>query len=159
MNGPRQPRGTRMSKLWAERFTALGMIAFAAFVLTQSIPMPFTSGEFPAFTGYVIVILAVIMIIRSFLSHDKRFEGDVTFDFSYTGLKPVVAMIVAFAYAAAVFYIGFYVSSVVFFFLLTWLTGIRNIKVMTGTAVVLFPLMYVFFTIGLGADLPEGILM
>ena len=39
------------------------------------------------------------------------------------------------------------------------MTGIRNIKVMALTAVVLFPLMYFFFTIALEADLPEGILI
>jgi putative tricarboxylic transport membrane protein len=148
-----------MSKIWAERLTALGMIAFAAVVLVQAYDMPFTSGDFPKFTSFVIILLAVIMIVRSFLSHDKKFEGDVTFDFSYTGMKPVYAMIVAAGYAAAVFYLGFYASSLIFFFVLTWMTGIRNIKVMALTAVVLFPLMYFFFTIALEADLPEGILI
>lgn len=148
-----------MSKLWAERLTALGMIAFAGIFLAQSIEFPFTSGTFPMFTEYVIIILAVIMIVRSFLTHDKRFEGDVEFDFSYTGIKPVLIMIVAIFYAYAVFRIGFYVASFVFYFLVTYMTGYKNLKVMGTVAVVLFPLMYVFFTIALDADLPKGILI
>ena len=51
------------------------------------------------------------------------------------------------------------VSSVLFFFLVTRMTGYANVKVTAIVAAVLFPLMYVFFTIGLGADLPSGILM
>lgn len=148
-----------MSKLWAERLTALGMIAFGAFVYIQSMDMPFTSGDFPTFTSYVIIALAVIMIIRTYMSHSDKLEGDVTFDFSYTGFKPFFVMIVAAVYGAAIFYVGFYVTSLVFFFLVTWMTGIRSIKVMAGTAIVLFPLMYFFFTIALEADLPKGFLI
>jgi hypothetical protein len=148
-----------MSRLWAERLTALGMIVFAVIFLVQSIKFPFTSGTFPMFTEYVIILLAVVMIVRSFFTKDKRFEGDVRFDFSYMGMKPILVMIVTVFYAYAVFRIGFYVTSVVFFFLVTFMTGYRNLKVMSTVAAVLFPLMYVFFTILLDADLPEGFLI
>jgi hypothetical protein len=148
-----------MSKLWAERLTALGMIVFAGIFLVQSIKFPFTSGTFPMFTEYVIILLAVVMIVRSFFTKDKRFEGDVQFDFSYMGIKPVLVMIVTTFYAYAVFRVGFYVTSIVFYFLVTYMTGYRNTKVMTMVAVVLFPIMYLFFTILLDADLPEGFLI
>ena len=46
-----------------------------------------------------------------------------------------------------------------FYFLVTYMTGIRNFKVMGAVAVCLFPLMYVFFNIALGADLPKGLLI
>ncbi|MEK9661120.1 MAG: tripartite tricarboxylate transporter TctB family protein [Alphaproteobacteria bacterium] len=147
-----------MSKLWAERLTGLGMIVFAGIFLIQSIEFPFTSGTFPLFTQYIIIGLGVIMIVRSFLTHDKRFEGDVEFDFSYVGVKPALIMGVAIVYAYCVFLVGFYVTSFVFYFLVTYMTGYTNLKVMSIVAAVLFPLMYVFFTIGLGADLPEGFL-
>mgnify|MGYP003626712807 CR=1 FL=1 len=148
-----------MSKLWAERVTALGMIAVAAFFLVQSTNMPGTSGTFPLFTTIIIIVLAVIMIVRTLLTHDKKLQGDVSFDFSYFGLKPVYVMVVGVLYAVLIFQIGFYVSSVLFFFLVTRMTGYANVKVTAIVAAVLFPLMYVFFTIGLGADLPSGILM
>lgn len=148
-----------MSKLWAERLTALGMIAVAAFFLVQSTNMPGTSGTFPQFTTIVIILLAVIMIVRTLFTHDKTLTGEVRFDFSYFGMKPVYVMVVGVAYAILIFQIGFYVTSVLFFFLVTWMTGFRNLKVTAIVAVVLFPLMYVFFTISLGADLPSGVLM
>ena len=149
----------RMSKLAAERLTAIGMIAVALIFLAQSIGWPGTSGAFPQFTEYMIILLALIMLARSFFTKDEKFEGEVRFDFSYTALKPVYVMAMAIIYAFAVFRIGFYVSSFIFYFLVTYMTGYRNFKVMAVVAAVLFPIMYVFFSIALGADLPEGILI
>lgn len=148
-----------MTKITAERLTALGMILFAGTFLVQSINFPGTSGTFPLFTVYVIILVAVIMIIRTFFTKDERFNGNVKFDFSYTGVKPVYVMVVAALYAWAIFNIGFYVTSFVFYFLVTYMTGFRRLKVMSAIAVVLFPLMYIFFTIALDANLPQGILL
>ena len=68
-------------------------------------------------------------------------------------------MIVTVFFIYAVFQVGFYAASFVFYFLVTYMTGIRNYKVMAIVAIVLFPLMYFFFNIALGADLPAGILI
>jgi hypothetical protein len=148
-----------MTKLWAERLTALGMILFAGTFLVQSIDLPGSSGTFPLFTEYVIILLAVIMIVRSYFTKDTRFDGNVNFDFSYMAFKPFYVMIVSAFYAYLVFRVGFYVTSLVFYFVVTLMTGYRQVKVITAVAVVLFPLMYVFFTIALDANLPRGILM
>lgn len=148
-----------MSKLWAERLTAAGMILVAGYFLTQSIGLPGTSGEFPQFTEYVIMLLAVIMIIRTFFTHDERFAGEVHFDFSYAGMKPIYVMIMTIFYTYAVFRLGFYTASIIFFFIGSLMTGYRNLKVMAAIAAVLFPVMYLFFNIALDADLPTGILI
>ena len=74
-------------------------------------------------------------------------------------VKPILVMIVSIFYGYAVFRLGFYTASILFYFLVTYMTGIRNYKVMGAVAVVLFPLMYLFFNLALGADLPEGILI
>jgi hypothetical protein len=148
-----------MSKLWAERLTAIGMIVAAGYFITQSIGLPGTSGTFPLFTEWMIIGLALIMFIRTFFTRDKKFTGDVSFDFSYVGLKPVCVMIVAIFYGYTVFRVGFYVTSILFYFLITAMTGYRNLKVIGIAALVLFPLMYLVFDIALDADLPEGILI
>ncbi len=154
-----EPWDTRMSKLWAERATAIAMIVVAGYFVTQSVGLPGTSGTFPQFTEYMVIGLALIMFIRTFFTHDKKFAGDVRFDFSYAGLKPLYVMIVAVFYGYAVFRVGFYVTSIVFYFLVVAMTGYTNLKVTGATALVLFPLMYLVFNIGLDADLPEGILI
>ncbi len=154
-----EPWDTRMSKLWAERLTAIAMIVAAGYFITQSIGLPGTSGTFPQFTEYMIIGLALIMFCRTFVTHDKKFMGDVSFDFSYAGLKPLYVMIVAIFYGYAVFRVGFYVTSILFYFLVVAMTGYRNLRVIGIAALVLFPLMYLVFDIGLDADLPEGILI
>jgi len=148
-----------MSKLWAERWTAIGMIVVAGFFFFQSTGLPSTSGAFPKFTEFLIMALAAVMILRTFISRDEKFIGDLRFDFSYSAMKPVYVMVVSVFYGYAVFRLGFYASSIIFYFLVTYMTGIRNYKVMGAVALGLFPLMYVFFNIALGADLPEGILI
>jgi len=149
----------RMSKKWAERFTAIGMIVVAGFFFFQSIGLPSTSGAFPKFTEFLIMALAAVMILRTFISRGEKLSGQTRFDFSYTSLKPVYTMVVAVLYVYAIFQFGFYTSSIVFYFLITYMTGIRNYKVMGAVALGLFPLMYIFFNIALGADLPEGFLI
>jgi hypothetical protein len=148
---------TRMSKLWAERFTAIGMILVAGYFLIESRDMPGTSGTFPEFTEYTIMLLALIMIVRTFFTTDERLAGNVRLDFSYSGMKPIYVMIVTTFYAYAVFQLGFYVASIIFFFLVTWMTGYRDWRVMGATAIVLFPLMYLFFNLALEAELPRGL--
>lgn len=148
-----------MTKIAAERLTAIGMILVSVFFLVQTIGWPGTSGTFPQFTEYVVILLALIMLLRTFFTHDEKLQGEVRFNFSYSGMKPVYVMAVAIIYAFAVFRVGFYATSVIFYFLVTYMTGIRNLKIMIIVALVLFPLMYLFFTIALGADLPEGFLI
>jgi len=148
-----------MSRLWAERLTALGMIVVAGFFVTQSIDMPGGSGSFPLFTEYVIILLALVMIVRTFFTHDERFEGEVHFNFSYEAMKPIYVMVTTIFYVYAVFRFGFYTASIIFFFIGAWMTGYRNVRAMAMIAAVLFPVMYLFFNLALDADLPKGLLM
>ena len=148
-----------MSKLWAERLTAIGMIVVAGYFITQSSGLPGTSGTFPLFTEWMIIGLALIMICRTFITHDKQLTGHVSFNLSYDGLKPVYVMIVTIFYGYAVFRVGFYASSILFYFLVIAMTGYRNFKVTGAVALVLFPIMYLVFEVALDADLPEGFLI
>ena len=68
-------------------------------------------------------------------------------------------MIVAVFFGFAVFRLGFYVTSILFYFLVIVMTGYTNLKVTGAVAIVLFPLLYLVFNIALDADLPEGILI
>jgi len=68
-------------------------------------------------------------------------------------------MIIAVFYGFAVFRLGFYATSILFYFLVTVMTGYTNFKVTGAVALVLFPLLYLVFDIALDADLPEGILI
>jgi len=148
-----------MTRLLAERIVAVALILAAAFMYTQSTGWPQRAGAFPQFAQIGIIVLSLGMLVRSFMAKDKgRLKGMVKFDFSYVAWKPFYVMLLGILYAIGVFQIGFYVTSFVFYFIATYMTGLRDHKVILWTAAILFPLLYLFFTVALGAFLPEGIL-
>lgn len=148
-----------MTRLMAERLVAIGLILAAGFMYTQTTGWPLRAGAFPQFAEIGIMVLALGMLARSLTKRDKeRLKGMVKLDFSYAAWKPIYVMLVGIIYAFAVFEIGFYVSSFFFYFIAAYMTGLRDHKMIVVTAVVLFPLLYAFFTLALGAFLPEGIL-
>ena len=148
-----------MTKLLAERVVALAIILVAAIMYTQNIDWPQRAGAFPQFAECGIMILAFGMLVRTFVpSMSTDLKGMVKFDFSYFACNPIYIMVLGVIYGFAVFEIGFYVTSFVFYFIATYLTGLRDHKIIVITALILFPLLYAFFTLALGAFLPEGIL-
>ncbi|MDA0784732.1 MAG: tripartite tricarboxylate transporter TctB family protein [Proteobacteria bacterium] len=148
-----------MTRLMAERLVAIGIILAAGFMYTQTIGWPQRAGAFPQFAEIGIMVLAFGMLARSLTARDKeRLKGMVKFDFSYTAWKPVYVMLLGVIYSIAVFKIGFYVTSFFFYFIAAYMTGLRDHKLIVVTAAILFPLLYAFFTLVLGAFLPEGIL-
>ena len=148
-----------MTRLLAERLVAIGLILAAGFMYTQTTGWPQRAGAFPQFAEIGIMVLAFGMLLRSLTARDKeRLKGMVNFDFSYTAWKPVYIMVLGVVYSIAVFKIGFYTTSFVFYFITAYMTGLRDHKLIVITAVILFPLLYAFFTLVLGAFLPEGIL-
>ncbi len=148
-----------MTRLMAERIVAVALILAGGFMYTQSTGWPQRAGAFPQFAEVGIMVLALGMFVRTFTARDKeRLKGMVKVDFSYTSWKPLYIMLLGVLYAIGVFQIGFYVTSFVFYFIATYMTGLRDHKMIVITAVILFPLLYVFFTIALGAFLPEGLL-
>lgn len=148
-----------MTRLMAERLVAVALIIAGGFMYSQTIGWPQRAGAFPQFAEIGIMVLAAGMLVRSFTPRDiERLKGMVNFDFSYTAWKPVYIMAVGVIYAIAVFEIGFYVTSFVFYFIAAYMTGLRNHKMIVITGLILFPLLYAFFTLALGAFLPEGIL-
>ena len=149
-----------MSKLAAERLVAVCLIIVAAILYTQSTGLPQRAGSFPQFAEISVALLAALIFARTFLeSNKKKLEGNVYFEFTYKAWKPVAVMVTSIVYCFAIFKLGFYVSSVVFFFIAAYLTGLRNHKYIFLTAIILFPLVYLFFSIALDAYLPEGILL
>ena len=148
-----------MSKRWAERLVALCLILASIYILSESIGLPQRAGAFPQFAAYGVILLSLGIVLRSFRKGDPRIEGNVRFSFSYQSWKPAIIIICAVFYGFAIFEVGFYSSSFVFFFVVTYLTGLRSFRLTFLTALVLFPLMYIFFSVLLDANMPEGILV
>lgn len=148
-----------MTKLMAERIVAVFLIVAAGFAVTQTQGWPSRAGSFPQFAQYGIMFLAAGIFVRSFfVKNDKKLQGFVSFNFSYLAWKPIYILFLGAAYGLFVFEIGFYVTSFVFFFIATYMTGFKNHKSILLCAAILFPLLYLFFTVALDAYMPEGLL-
>lgn len=148
-----------MTRLLAERLVALGIIIAGGIVYLLTLEFPGRSDAFPDFAAISIIVLAFGMLARSFTRRDiERLKGSVIFDFRYEAWKPLYVIIVGIIYSISVIYIGFYTSSFVFYFIVTYMTGLRNHKIIIMTAAFLFPLLYAFFSLALDAYLPEGLL-
>ena len=148
-----------MTRLLAERLVAFGIIIAGGIVYLLTLDFPGRSDAFPDFAAISIILLAIGMLARSFTNRDiERLKGSVVFDFRYEAWKPLYVIIVGVIYSISVIYIGFYTSSFVFYFVVTYMTGLRNHKIIIMTAAFLFPLLYAFFSLALDAYLPEGLL-
>lgn len=146
-----------MPRYWAERLTALGCIAAAVYFGAIALNFPANGGSFPLFAATGTVILSLLMIVNSFLRADGELAERVRFDFSYAKLKPLIVCGLAILYVLAIFEIGYYVSSAAFLFAAAWVAGLRRMRPLVITAVVLFPSMYAFFELFLQADMPRGL--
>ena len=148
-----------MTRLLAERLVAIGLIVAGGIVFLLTSEWPGRSDAFPDFASIGTMVLAFGMLVRSFMARDiERLKGSVKFDFSYQAWKPFYIIIIGIIYSVAVIKIGFYTSSFVFYFIVTYMVGLRNHKVIFLTAAILFPVLYGFFSLALDAYLPEGIL-
>ena len=148
-----------MTRLLAERLVAIGLIVAGGIVFLLTSEWPGRSDAFPDFASIGTMVLALGMLVRSFMARDiERLKGSVKFDFSYQAWKPFYIIIIGIIYSVAVIKIGFYTSSFVFYFIVTYMVGLRNHKVIFLTAAILFPVLYGFFSLALDAYLPEGIL-
>ena len=147
-----------MRRYWAERITALGCIGVAAYVGIISFEFPAGGGAFPQFAAVSTIFLALLMLVGSFLRAEGDLAGLVTFDLSFEKIKPLLVCLLVIAYVFGIFRLGYYASSILFLVLATWLVGIRNVKAIALTGVILFPLMYAFFELFLRADMPRGVL-
>lgn len=148
-----------MTRLLAERIVSVGLIIAGGIVFLLTRDWPGRSDAFPDFASVGTMVLASGMLVRTFMARDiERLKGSVKTDFSYQAWKPFYIIIIGIIYSIMVIYIGFYVSSFIFYFIVTYMVGLRNHKAIFLTAAILFPVLYCFFTLALDAYLPEGIL-
>ena len=148
-----------MPRYWGERIAALLFIALSVYVAVPALDFPAGGGSFPLFATGGIVFLSIMLILDSFIRRQPASEQPMDFSVSYERLKPAFMTVIAVVYVLLIFRLGYFVASALFLFAATLMVGVRNIRMIALTAVILFPLMYVFFEIFLEANLPQGMLI
>lgn len=146
-----------MRRYWTERITALACIGIAVYFGILAFDFPAGGGDFPHFAAAGTIVLALLMLAGSFVRAGAMSQR-VTPDFSYAKVKPLLIALLVVLYVLAIFRLGYYTASILFLAISTGMVGIRNVKAVILTGVILFPAMYAFFEIFLHADLPRGVL-
>jgi hypothetical protein len=144
--------------IWGERISAALAAIFAIYMMSIAWNFPANGDIFPKFCGFASVFVGGLMILRTFTS-PRVFEGDAP-DFSWwEEIKPLVLTAGVVIYVNLFFVLGYYVTSALFLVVMAWLVGVRSVKAIAITAIVTFPLMYVFFELFLNARMPRGFLV
>ena len=169
---------------WGARIAPICFIAISTYICVVAVEFPDGGGTFPVFAAGSAIVLCLIMLavsfpeltdrIRSFLKRSdrtgakwlasmfRRQDADqdrrITFDFSFANMKPLLLAVLTVIYVLAMFWLGYFATSFLFLFMAAWMVGIRNIRAIALTAIILFPVMYGFFIVFLHANLPKGIL-
>ena len=148
-----------MPRYWGERISAVVFILLAIYIGDMAREFPAGGGTFPLFAAGGVVVLSLLIIMDSFIGRDPERSAKIRLDFSYSAMKPVFVTAAVIVYVIAIFELGYFVSSALFLIGTSMMVGIRNPRTIVLTAVILFPVMYVFFEIFLHASLPQGLLI
>jgi hypothetical protein len=148
-----------MTKYWGETLSAVAFILVALYLGNLALEFPAGGGTFPLFAIGGSIVLSVIIILDAQWFRRAEMSKKITFDFSYAACRPAIITILSIVYVLAIFELGYFTASVLFLVLSSLLIGLRDYKAIFLTAVILFPLMFIFFELFLKASLPRGILI
>jgi hypothetical protein len=141
---------------------AIGLLAFTGWyaVMTTGLPdraiMPNTPGPsfFPWLISAAITALSIALLVQG-ITGLKRANGAASEP--YDVRNPVLALASFAIYLAALPYLGFVPTGVLFFAALMWLYGARNPFIIAAGAVLGPLILFVVFRYGFNIILPRGL--
>tara|TARA_Y100000746_G_scaffold75466_1_gene63394 strand:+ start:208 stop:645 length:438 start_codon:yes stop_codon:yes gene_type:complete len=133
--------------------TWICLIGVAAFVWVESDQFPANGHQLPQFCAIVAICIMLLMLLKEFKNIDKK---KVKMELSYQANKHFVIFLFSIFYVISIFFVGYYVSTILFIIFGCLLVGVRQLKTIFITTVVTLPLMYAFFELFLQAGLPRG---
>ncbi|HHY27306.1 MAG TPA: tripartite tricarboxylate transporter TctB family protein [Desulfitobacterium dehalogenans] len=149
-----------MTKSRTDILAGLACIVVALVFYVQGIGLSPEADLYPKILEIFITVMGVFLMIRGGLTAKTSSQvEEVDFD----RIKGVVIVIASVLYVAAIYYIGFYVSTFFFLALCSWYLSqkglnIRAFSVSVGFGLFLTVLLYLLFTAILKVPTPEGIL-
>ena len=147
-----------MSKRWQNRIVAVGLICLSMYLGNQARDFPARGGVFPVFSFACIILLSLLLLISTFFDKRAPSEDEKTFRFNWNELKPYLLFVLVIVQIAVMKSVGYFVSTGLFFISATLILGIRRHRTILYTLIIVLPLFYLFFEIGLKVELPQGVL-
>jgi len=147
-----------MQRFWGDILAAIAFIGIAIWIIAYSYDFPAGGQNFSNFAAVSIIAMSIVVIVKAALSKEPEMRRLINFDFSWASNKQYFVALLAIAYWMFSFVIGYFVTTLLFLIIGAWMSGIRDLKVIALTAVILLPALYGFFGLVLQADMPEGML-
>jgi hypothetical protein len=148
-----------MTKAWGEGLSQAVIILFCGWVLWTGAEYAFGGNLLSGFSAGVSILLSLAIVYQTYRERTKELAEKIDFDFSYFALKAWVMAVVIIFYVLLIFQLGYFTSTAIYLISTSYLTGLRDLKLVVMTTAILIPLMYGFFELFLQAGLPEGILI
>lgn len=133
-------------------------IAIALYMGWLAVDFPAGGDAFPLFIVVSVTGIGLLMIGTTFVA-PERFAGTIAFDLSFERVKPLLVAALTVGYVLAIFRVGYYASTLVFFVATTLFVGIRDFRLILVTTAILLLSIYAFFGLFLQAQLPRGLLV
>ncbi|MGE4272044.1 MAG: tripartite tricarboxylate transporter TctB family protein [Desulfitobacterium sp.] len=148
-----------MSKSRTDIIAGLACLVVVLMFFVQGKNLSPEANLYPQVLEVCIALIGIFLVIRGVVTA-KTSEQVAEVDFDK--VKGVVIVIASIIYVAAIYFIGFYVSTVFFLALCSWYLSkkglnLRAIGISAGFALFLTVMLYLLFTVLLKVPTPEGI--
>ncbi len=149
-----------MTKSRTDILAGLACLVVALVFYIQGMDLSPKADLYPKILEIFVAMMGVFLITRGALT--ARTSSKVE-EVDFDRIKGIVIVIASILYVAAIYYIGFYVSTLFFLALCSWYLSqkglnIRAFSISGGFGLFLTVLLYLLFTAILKVPTPEGIL-
>lgn len=127
--------------------------ALAFLLWTPKIKDP-GSRMFPVAISIFAIVLATILLLKTYFKWGKQEE----LDFSGSKMAMLMAALLI-AYVALIEVVGFYLATPFYLYITMWVLGQRRKKIMLSISILMPLLVFLFFDLILGMEIPEGLLL
>jgi hypothetical protein len=148
-----------LSRRLANIATAAGFIIGSIYFSFVSYDFPAGGELFPLFLFACICALSLLLIIEQILKTYNEDDKLVSIQIDFVTWKPLFVTATVILHVILIFLLGYFTSSIIFLIACSFLIGLRSVRAICTTIIVLFPLMYAFFELFLKANLPTGLLI
>ena len=129
------------------------------FIFLVSLAVIFISTEYTDYANLLPTFCAILIIIFTILDYFQNKEVYKSKKKFLINFRPYVILFISFLYVFSILFLGFFVSTILFFIVSSYYLGVKNFKHIFVTLVILIPFMYIFFSLFLKTNLPKGLLI
>ena len=129
------------------------------FIFFISLAIIFISIEYTNYANLLPTFCAISIIIFTILDFFQNKETYKSKKKIVINFRPFIILLISFIYVLSILFLGFFVSTIIFFILSSSYLGVKNLKQIFFTLIILIPFMYIFFSLFLKTNLPKGFLI